>query len=303
MKPIDKRLLDNNPTIHRISEYVNINTKMEVGCYACGHKWWVIPKLVSRTTNPTKCPNCNRKSKMLTISELKTRLQKQNIFLVDENQFVSVNNPISLRCNNGHNWVATPSQYINNNSHCPICINANIKYDINDINNKLPQHITCEDYNGMNTTSSFVCNVGHRFKCTPSNIIHQRHFDCPVCNPYSHNCGFGKTTVYNEIIFKSMLECRCYQLLENVGIQFNYQHPYAYNARKKCDFYVVDLCLWIEVSSFTNEKYLDRIKEKRRFVEQIGETFIFASSVDELIIKIQEHYPQINFEQTESDNQ
>lgn len=257
--------------------YKGYSNKHNVACKKCGHKWNATTK--SLLTGRSGCPECHRLTKTLSVDVVKAKLEKKGIRLIGD--YISSGHKTVIGCKCGHKWNTTLTQILHNGAGCPRCA-GNIQYSDEKIMSMLPPNISLKgEYTGMNKETLFMCEYGHCFKCTPSNIIHQGHHDCPTCRPYVHNVGFGKTTVVDTIVFKSKLEADCYSHIRDSGIKFLIQHKYPHNSRMKCDFYIPGQQVWIEVSSFSNERYMKRIRSKEAIIQSENQEFHFVSSLIE----------------------
>lgn len=279
----DKVLQNNNPVIRRVGEYYNLNTKLEVQCRTCNHTWLVIPKNIT-TGKKTSCPCCNLASKRLDYLKFAEVLQLQRgiqMLTIPKNS----NDIVDFRCprHSAHVWSTSVSAIKHQGQGCPFCAGNRI-YTHASIQAMLDSYGTnltiLGPYVGMNASTTFQCRVGHRWDVTPANIIHGGAHECPMCRPYVHGRGFGRTTVVDSIVFRSKLEADCYVALKHSGLPFERQK--SYNVRKyTCDFFFPVTRTWVEVSSFSNLRYLDRIKVKRSVVAQLGEHFKFITTVEE----------------------
>lgn len=279
----DNVLQISNPTIRRVGEYHNLTTRTEVQCCTCDHTWLVVPKNIT-TGKKTSCPNCNRLSKRLDYAEFARMLQMQRgiqMITTPKNS----NDVVDFKCpvDSTHVWSTSISAIKHQGQGCPFCAGNRIYTDAA-IQAKLDSYgtnlILAGAYVGMNNPTTFQCRSGHEWIVTPANIIHGRARECPTCRPYVHGKGFGRTTVVDGIVFRSKLEADCYTMLSRSELPFERQKPY--NIRKyTCDFYFPVTRTWVEVSSFSNLKYLERIKVKQEAVAQLGESFKFITTIDE----------------------
>lgn len=255
-----------------LSPYGGYETRVLVRCLKCEHERYILPRYV--LTKRSGCPECARRTKTLPIDEVRTILQDKGITLLGK--YISSGHQSKLKCKCGHRWNTTLTQILHNGTGCPRCA-CNIKYTTEEIQSKISPNITVEgQYRGMNSQLLVSCEVGHRWSTLASNLIHQNG-RCPTCYPYQHNKKFGRRVVVDDIAFGSELEAECYKVIKSSSLIFERQKKYPHNSRMRCDFCVDDL--WIEVSSFKNERYLNKIKQKKHVVESIGDKFIFISSV------------------------
>lgn len=272
------------PTVYRIGPYQTLNSKLLVGCRICGHNWTVVPKNI--TVGGTGCPSCNHDSKRTDFSQITALLAAREIQVLERP--INNNTPIRLRClrDSTHSiWSTSVSALLHQLHRCPTCA-GNKQYTHEEIQSKFEDIGTglklVEVYRGMNNKITVSCSAGHEWLVTPANIIHGGSHECPICHPYKHGIGFGKRTLVDNIVFRSKFEAECYTALKSSGIVFETQRKYGFK-RYTCDFYIPSSAHWIEVSSFRNQRYLERIKAKRTFVtEALCQQFSFVSSLDEM---------------------
>lgn len=262
------------------SKYGGISSRVLVECVKCNHTWEseYKPLMLSRSG----CPECNRQNKCLTRVEVIDKLQKQKILLFGD--YISSGHPTMFNCmiNSDHVWETTPTSILHNGSGCPFCA-GNVMYTKSDIQQQLRDDIEIVgEYGGMNNKTTFRCGKGHTWKTSPNNLIHHNR-KCPVCHPYVHGKGFGRRVVVNNILFRSEFEAKCYEyLITKYKDDLILQKRYPDGSRRTCDFFIPSQKKWIEVSTFTNKKYLNQIKQKRQMIETIREQFVFVSSLTDL---------------------
>lgn len=287
----DVVLAERNPNLVRLSPYVRLLDKLNVQCTVCAHDWWAVGKEL--TVNQTGCPECSRLSKTTSLGDLRKQLINRGIKLISSPHNMSTQAEWACEIDPTHGeWKTTASAIIHQKQGCPKCA-GNIQYTDAEVATMIqeitPDVILVGKYSGMNNLASFGCNHGHTWSITPANIIHGRAKECPICKPYVHGKQFGKKTVVDNILFRSNFEAECYNVLQSSTIQFERQHRYGFN-RYTCDFFVPATNHWIEVSNLKTRKYLDRINEKRAFVESLGGQFTFITRVQELVQLLELQY-------------
>lgn len=262
-----------------LSPYEGYDNRVLVRCSKCEHERQVLPRNVF--TKRPNCPECARRAKLLPADHVISTLKNKGITLMSK--YVSSGHQSKLKCKCGHIWNTTLTQILHSGTGCPRCA-CNIKYTTEEIQNKISSNITIEGvYKGMNSPLLVKCNVGHVWSTSASNLVHQ-HGKCPTCYPYQHNKKFGRRVVIDNIVFSSELEAECYKIAKSSSLTLERQKKYPHNPRMRCDFYYNGL--WIEVSSFKNERYLNKIKQKREVITSLGYDFTFISSVDAFCILV-----------------
>lgn len=148
-----------------------------------------------------------------------------------------------------------------------------------DLAASMPGYTVLEPYISAQT------KIFHRHeKCgtewkTKPNWIMSNQAGCPKCNiPNPETTKFGKTTFANGVRFHSKIEAACakviFELYDIEEIEFQKPYHQFHGDQRTCDFYIRPLDLWIEISSFNDEKYLQKIWRKRKIVDN----FFFAQT-------------------------
>lgn len=104
------------------SKYVNMRTKINIIHNKCGYKdWWVRP---DSFLNGDRCPKCSNKvakSPDQFKQEVKEKFGNEYTVL---GNYVNRSTPIRIKHNKcGYEWSPTPSNLLNNKSHCKRCRN------------------------------------------------------------------------------------------------------------------------------------------------------------------------------------
>ena len=128
-----------------VGEYVNSHVKIQIKHNICGHTWEVKPYSF---LNGRKCPKCAR----INVANSKRKTQKQfetEVINLTNDEYLVVSEYINaltkikmkhncVRCNY-HEWEVKPSDFLNNNSRCPVCQESKGEKEITNflINNKI----------------------------------------------------------------------------------------------------------------------------------------------------------------------
>ena len=101
---------------------------------------------------------------------------------------------------------------------------------------------------------------------------------------------YGKKTEFNNVMYDSSFEALVAKVIyENFDLEVKRQYRYS-NTKMTADFYFPDIDLYIEVSSFNSDKYLNKIDLKRKMVKN----FLFINNpcteqiYNELKLKIED---------------
>jgi len=166
------------------NEYKNTQTKLKWRC-SCGYEWEAKPNNIK---NGKWCPKCGIRSRSEkrkgSIEEMKEIAMSQGGECLSI-QYINSNTHLIWGCQHGHTWEATPSN-IKRGKWCPTCAiikNADSKRKtINDMQEmakiKNGQCLS-KEYLNMNSKLLWVCQEGHKWEATPSNI--KRGKWCPTC--------------------------------------------------------------------------------------------------------------------------
>jgi len=161
-----------------------------------------------------------------------------------------------------------------------------------DILDKAPRYTPLEPYVTAKTKILHRHdNCGYEWLIRPNDIL--TGYGCPSCNTGGIDgvTQMGKPVTYKNITFDSMIEHKCALKIEEY-INFediDFHKRYNKYHKSTCDFYLKDYDYWIEVSSYNNSLYLDKIYIKRQRVEN----FFFAQNPVQLEIFLEDLLHQI----------
>lgn len=105
---------------------------------------------------------------------------------------------------------------------------------------------------------------------------------CPNCRTTD------RRVTHNGITFGSQFEYECYKLMAPFSpeIQVPYSKHHSTSRLWVCDFVlrINDIRYWIEVSNFKQDykNYFSNIEDKRNFIEEHGDVFLFVTSIKEM---------------------
>lgn len=273
--------------LRRLGNYLSSIQPMKIQCVKCNHVRSVtVGRLlycIRRGSAP--CPVCHKRQK-LTNGIIDLRLQGRNIKRVSS--YVGDLDPVKWKCVScSHQWDTRVTKVINEHTGCPKCsykdrnrsrrlTQANIEHRI--LHRPLKLVSLYEKLSAKATWQCTVCN--HKWVASPEKVVNQ-YTGCPHCAPDGQ---YGQKVIHEGKRFDSKLEFDCYWMVREFFDEqmITRQVRYPHNARMTADFVVQQHKLWIEVSSFKARKYLDKIVGKRKAVETIGNTLMFASSPGDL---------------------
>jgi hypothetical protein len=176
-------------------------------------------------------------------------------------------------------WNAKVTKIIHQKTGCPKCAGRPRVDNIEIDNRIIYKHLEvkrCGDYVNASTKIKWLClmDADHIWFASPKDVI-SHSTGCPHCQSL-----FGTHTVVDDIKFVSKREAKTFLTLRDYSQRYNFtiilQKKYNKFTRHTCDFYIPEYKLWIEVGNIKTEKYLTNISNKRGWVEQMGEHFIFG---------------------------
>ena len=97
------------------------------------------------------------------------------------NEYVNNHTKLKWRCSEGHEWEATSSNVINNDSWCPICagnIPSSIE-EMKEIAGSRGGECLSDDYVNAHSKLKWKCSTGHEWDAIPDSI--KRGSWCPIC--------------------------------------------------------------------------------------------------------------------------
>ena len=176
---IDERIKDKN--FIRVSNYINIDTKIKLKCLIDGYEWETRPDHIMQCT----CLCCRNNNKRISSEKTNDEIMK-NSKIIRIGKYVNSRCKTKWRCLvDGYEWEATPF-HVKRMGGCPRCCGfEKLTNEIIDerINNR--KIIRIGDYIGMNIKIKWKCLVdGYEWETTPNIITHCTGIGqgCPKCS-------------------------------------------------------------------------------------------------------------------------
>ena len=136
--------------------------------------------------------------------------KNKKIGVTPENMTNGSSLKIWWKCKNGHNYYATISTKINQNTGCPYCSNKKILPGFNDFETKYPELLKEWDYEknkikpneityGYVKKIWWLCSKGHSYTTTILNRL--RNCNCPICSGHQVLPGYNDlSTLYPNLL-------------------------------------------------------------------------------------------------------
>ena len=261
-----------------LEEYEGSFKKILHKCLTCDNIWSTKPAYLMKS-KPSNCPVCSRKSAAqktsLTHSEFISTISNKEISFLTEYKNNSTKILVQHSC--GYKWEVLPSNLRDIKSGCPSC-NNKIQLTHEDFVSKMK--IISPDIKIIGTyikQSQGTIEVQHScsYKWNPliTNLI--KGSGCPNCS----SSIYGTKTIYNGILYDSKFEAKCAEILYSfVDSKYVTEQQRYPNSKRTVDFYIPLLDIYIEVSLFNDEKYMNKINEKRSSVKN----FYFVRSLEQM---------------------
>lgn len=221
------------------------------------------------------------------------KTSKQDVQRVGD--VVNSRTSIQWTCSQNHQWSTTPSNIIHKQSGCSVCLHASKRLKEKEVDRRLHQ-INMKRMSKFTTSRDSIdiqClhNTEHNWTVlVAGSLLRTQPSSCPHCRGL--NTKGGILTIVDGITFRSRLEATAYvkfkEYTDHHGFKLTLQRRYRDHSKHTCDFVIetANVELWIEVSNYTAQEYLDRIEVKRGWIEQQDKTFFFGASADDIITKI-----------------
>ena len=258
-----KELLEINPEIIPLEQYINSHTKIQVQCKICGYLWKSKPKDLLHGYG---CRKCSKKmaaeSRKLTKEEVLDRLSKnnQNIELLDE--YIDLNEVIKVRCKCCGNTWETKVKNILYGRGCKICSllrrsNSRRKSQeqfVLDVKQVLPTVNIKGEYKNSSTPVECECMVcGFLWDALPESLI--TGHGC-------RRCSRSGTSFMEQFILYSFIE---------VFGENEVKSRSRSAIGKELDIYVPSHKFAIEPGTWAFHKNsIDRDSEKRKLCENMN---------------------------------
>lgn len=157
-------------------DYVNVNLPLSWKCNNQNHPAWAMP--ANNIIKGSWCPYCR---KDLFVNPLKKRIAENKGEWIS-GDYVNSYTKILIKCENNHQWYATPSSIINGHWCCQCAHNRNKEKTKNVLFALVAQkggEVLSKNYNGSLCKVRVKCHSGHIFITTQSKI-QQGHW-CSEC--------------------------------------------------------------------------------------------------------------------------
>jgi len=158
-------------------EYKNNHTKLRFRCKN-GHEFEATPSAVKNKDN--WCPICAG-NKRLTLKEFQDIAKERGGECLSI-EYKNIGTKLRFRCENGHEFEATPNSVKNKDSWCPTC--AGVKKltleEVQETAKKRGGKCLSSDYINSKSKLKFQCKYGHEFEAIP-NDVRSKHSWCPIC--------------------------------------------------------------------------------------------------------------------------
>lgn len=243
-----------NQSIQVVGQYVNSNTKIEIKCKSCGHKWF------SRAADILRghcCPKCSRtKTHEQYVSELAT--VNSDIAVVDKyiNSYTKIKH-LCLKC--GYEWTAKPNSLLHGN-HCPQCSMHRKPHEqyVKELAIKNPNIEVIDGYINANTNIMHRCTIcGYEWMLRPNHALNG--LGCPSCRETSGERQVKQWLINNDIKYeyqKCFPDCKNQRMLP-----FDFYLP-DYNCCIEYDGaqHFKEVSLWGGQEYLLNRQHNDKIK-------------------------------------------
>jgi len=163
------------------STYINKNKKLKWKC-SKGHTWEATPNSVKY--NKSWCPQCSKYHKKISKNDLeKIAFYRNGKFL--SKKFLGMKTNHKWQCQNGHIWLATPSNIKNHKSWCPHC-SGRVKTikDMKLLGESRNGICLSDEYKNASSKLKWKCKEGHIFYMSPNSV--QQGQWCSKCIKFGH---------------------------------------------------------------------------------------------------------------------
>lgn len=273
--------------IKLVDDFSFISKHHKFSCDVCGHMWSTTPRKI--IVNGTGCPSC---AGILRSSTAEFVVSAQQIhgccYDYGEVEYTNAHRAVNIVCKKHGSFTQTPNQHLSGNG-CPQCAN-NTKSTNDEFDKKLADAARgvsrVGEYVGSHVPLLFKCDVcNYEWHAKPTKLIGKTATGCPSCR--TKKGVYGTFVEHNGIRFRSILESKCYDIISQYcvdrGFTFEHQKKYPQSTTNhSCDFFIIELKLWVEVSNINTSQYTSRMQRKIKWVQEINENFILAQTADKL---------------------
>lgn len=178
-------LVNINPNIVVIDEYVNGNTPILHKCLLCEYEWRAKPSLVLLGTGCPKCAGILKKTHEQYLEDVS--ILNPYIEVIEE--YINACTPILHRCKiDGNEWMAQPTNILSGKG-CPVCaakrrreasLKTHAQY-VEELGAVNPNIAVIGRYINARTPILHRCLIdGHEWLADPDKLLHGH--GCPKCN-------------------------------------------------------------------------------------------------------------------------
>lgn len=276
---LKEEIMEINPDIELLSNYVNWDTKIKCKCKIDGNEW---ESSVSSLLRGCRCKVCNKRrgnKKRKTLDQFKKELNLINpdIEIIDDS-YTGTHNLIKCKCKIDNNeWSSYPCNLLNLTARCPECskkyMSESQVFTNNEFLEKLqennPNVVPLEIYKSSNTKMNFLCKIHNvEFFQKSFDAMYNIHCGCPLCR---ESQSYGETKMlsilanmgYSIISQYSNNDCRNILPLRFDGFDIDNNIAFEYNGQQH--YYPVDFAgkgeAWA-IEQFELTKTRDEIKYK-----------------------------------------
>lgn len=246
-----------NPDIEIIGQYIYSDSKIEVKCKLCEHKWFARAADVLRGHG---CPECSHKVQVKTREQyiIDLALVNPDVFVIGEyiNSYTKIKH-LCLKC--GNEWMAKPNSLLHGN-HCPQCSTRRKSHEqyISELSAKNPNIEVVEKYINANTNIKHRCLVcSYEWMVKPSHALHG--LGCPSCRETSGEQKVKQWLIDNDIQYeyqKRFVDCKNERMLPFDFYLPNYNCCIEYDGAQ----HFKEVNLWGGQEYLLRRQYNDQIK-------------------------------------------
>ncbi len=239
-----------------VSEYVNTSTKVRMHHNVCGHEYETTPL---NYVQGRRCPKCVVKGKRvgtqltLTLADFQRRLDERHGtgVITAYGQFKDTQNPVSLRCQEGHEWTVSAASAVirQGNSGCPTCNRYPHKFTHDEFVQRVTEAEEGDEYTVLSQFTTVTDSVTLRHSCGYEYSIKGNRFlqgdRCPRCAAFR----------------KSKQERAAARFLDEMKLEYRHEQrfrelPSPYNPKfhLSFDFWIPSLRLLVEIDGDFHRK-------------------------------------------------
>ena len=239
-----------------IGEYVNTSTKVRMRHVTCGHEYETTPL---NFVQGRRCPGCSKKGKRpgsqltLTLEAFQARLDQVHGrgVLTAFGEFRDTQHPVSLRCQDGHEWIMNRANEAirASASGCPTCRKHPHKMSHDEFIQRVAEAEEGDEYTVLTEFVTVLSHIqmrhscGHEYRIRPSRFLEGDR--CPRCAAFR----------------KSKNERMAARFLDELGLEYRHEvrfrelpSPLDSRFHLSFDFWIPSLRLLVEVDGDFHRK-------------------------------------------------